>query len=162
MKEIEKLYLFYKDDVYRYLLSLTQDPNLSEDLLSDTFVSAIISIGSFKGQSSIKTWLFSIARNTWLQGLRKKRKTVEYNDLLGLYISCTMDDKLIDKEKVERIKDLLREKDDRTQKVVAMRIEGYSFKEIAKKVNISESSARVINFRTKRWIKSVLEREGLS
>lgn len=67
MEEIEKLYMDYKDDVYRYLVSLTKNPDLSEDLLSETFVSAISSISNFKGQSSVKTWLFSIARNMWLQ-----------------------------------------------------------------------------------------------
>lgn len=161
MNQIEKLYKLYKDDIYRFLLSLTHDPSLSEDLLSETFVNAITSIGNFKGQSSIKTWLFSIARNLWLQKLRKARKTIEYNDLLELYVSETMDDRLITKEKAERIKILLSQKDKRTQKIVNMRIEGYSFSEISKEVNITESSARVIDFRIKKWIKSVLEKEEL-
>lgn len=43
-----------------------------------------------------------------------------------------------------------------------MRIEGYSFYEIAMKYNISESSARVIDFRTKKKIRGILEKEGLS
>ncbi|MBC8590914.1 RNA polymerase sigma factor [Wansuia hejianensis] len=161
MNQIEKLYKLYKDDIYRFLLSLTHDPSLSEDLLSETFVNAITSIGNFKGQSSIKTWLFSIARNLWLQKLRKARKTIEYNDLLELYVSETMDDRLITKEKAERIKILLSQKDKRTQKIINMRIEGYSFSEISKEVNITESSARVIDFRIKKWIKSVLEKEEL-
>lgn len=63
MKQIEKLHILYKQDIYIYLLSLTHNPDLSEDLLSETFVRAITSIGNFKGQSSVKTWLFSIARN---------------------------------------------------------------------------------------------------
>lgn len=54
MRGIEDLYLLYKDDIYRYLLSLTHNPSLSEDLLSETFVNAISSISSFKGKSSIK------------------------------------------------------------------------------------------------------------
>ena len=69
---------------------------------------------------------------------------------------------MITKEIIIRIKDLLTEKARRTQEIVNMRIQGYSFGEIAQRVNINESSARVIDFRTKRWIKSVLEREGLS
>ena len=42
-----------------------------------------------------------------------------------------------------------------------MRIEGYSFAEISEEVNISEGSARVINFRAKKWIKNILDKEGL-
>ncbi|HAE91816.1 MAG TPA: RNA polymerase subunit sigma-24 [Tissierella sp.] len=161
MKEIENLYRLYKDDIYRYLLSLTHNPDLSEDLLSETFINAIKSIINFKGRSSIKTWLFSIARNLWLQNIRKEKTMVEYNDLLGLYVADTIDEKLITKETANRISDLLLEKDKRTQKIVSMRLEGYSFIEIADEVKISESSARVIDFRTKKWIKSVLEKEGI-
>ncbi len=162
MKEIEELYTLYKEDIYRYLLSLTRNPNLSEDLLSETFINAIISIRSFKGQSSIKTWLFSIARNLWLQSIRKNRYILEYNDLLELYVGETIDDRLVTKEKIARIKKLLLQKDERTQKIVSMRIEGYSFGEIAMEVGIKENSARVIDFRTKRWIKNILEKEGLN
>ena len=162
MKQIEQLYILYKKDVYMYLLSLTHNPNLSEDLLSETFMNAISSIGNFKGQSSVKTWLFSIARNLWLQRLRKEKSIVEYNDLLELYVSDSIAERLITKETVKRIKNLLLEKDERAQKIVSMRVEGYSLGEIAHAVNISENSARVIDFRTKKWIKAILEKEGLS
>jgi RNA polymerase sigma factor (sigma-70 family) len=162
VKKIEDLYILYKQDVYGYLLSLTHNPTLSEDLLSETFVNAISSLKNFKGQSSVKTWLFSIARNLWLQKMRKEKNTVEYNDLLNLYVSNSIDEGLITKETAARIKSLLLEKDARTQKIINMRVEGYSYGEIALKVDISESSARVIDFRTKKWIKEILEKEGLS
>lgn len=162
MKEIEELYMLYKEDIYRYLLSLTRDPNLSEDLLSETFVNAIKSIRNFKGQSSIKTWLFSIARNLWLQSIRGKRNLVEYNDLLGLYVGIGMDEKLITGEKLERIKSLLKEKDGRTQRIVSMRVEGYSFREIAIELGIKENSARVIDYRAKAWLRDILDKEGLN
>jgi RNA polymerase sigma factor (sigma-70 family) len=161
VKQIENFYITYKQDVYVYLLSLTHNPNLSEDLLSETFVNSISSIGNFRGQSSVKTWLFSIARNLWLQSIRKERHTVEYNDLLEIYVSNSIEEKLITKETVKRIKTLLLAKDERTQKIVNMRVEGYSSGEIAKEVNMSESSARVIDFRTKKYIKSNLEKEGM-
>lgn len=160
MRSIEQLYLLYRDDVYRYLLSLTHNPTLSEDLLSETFVNAITSLDNFKGKSSVKTWLFAIARNLWLQKLRKERPTLEYNDLLELYVSEGIEEKLITKETAEEIKRLLSEKDIRTQKTINLRIEGYSFAYIANQLQISESSARVIDFRTKKWIKTTLEKEG--
>lgn len=97
----------------------------------------------------------------WLQTLRKEKHTIEYNDLLELYVADSIAQRLITKEAAEKIKKLLLEKDDRTRKIVNMRVEGYSFAEIAHEINISESSARVIDFRTKKWIKAILEKEGL-
>ncbi|NMA01268.1 MAG: sigma-70 family RNA polymerase sigma factor [Clostridia bacterium] len=160
VKSIEQLYKLYKDDVYRYLLSLTHNPTLSEDLLSETFVNAITSLDNFKGKSSVKTWLFAIARNLWLQKLRKDRPTLEYNDLLELYVSESIEERLITKETVQEIKELLSKKDIRTQKIINLRVEGYSFAHIAKQLQISENSARVIDFRTKKWIKATLGKEG--
>lgn len=42
-----------------------------------------------------------------------------------------------------------------------MRIDGYSYKEISEKFSITENSARVIDFRTKNWLKEQLKKEGL-
>ena len=161
MKQIEKLYFEYKQDIYNYLLSLTHDPTLSEDLLSETFVKAIFSVGNFKGNSSIKTWLFGIARHLWLQNLRKERPTVEFSDLLDVYVTDRTIDSVITKQIADRVYELLKTKDERTQKIISMRINGISYYEISKKIGISENSARVIDFRTKKWLKSVLEWEEL-
>ncbi|HSN65560.1 MAG TPA: RNA polymerase sigma factor [Fusibacter sp.] len=159
MKQIEKLYELYKQDIYFYLLSLTHNPTLSEDLLSETFVQAITSLSSFKGQSSVKTWLFSIARNMWLRHLRKEKPTVEYNDLLEIYVSDSLEKTVITNETANRIIKLLSEKDERTQKIVGLRVEGYSYSDIAIELVLSEGSARIIDFRTKKWIKAILEKE---
>lgn len=161
MKEIEKFYKEYKQDVYGYLLSLTNNPTLSEDLLQETFIKSISSISNFKGNSSVKTWLFGIARHLWLQSLRKEKSTLEYSDLLGLYVRDSIAEGVIAKEVADKINLLLSEKDERTQRVIHMRVEGISYKEISEKVGISENSARVIDFRIKRWLKSALEKEGL-
>lgn len=159
MKEIEELYILYKKDIYFYLFSLTHNHTLSEDLLSETFVNAMRSIAGFKGQSSVKTWLFSISRHLWLQHIRKEKPTVEYNDLLEIYVSESMEIGFITNETASRIKNLLLEKDQRTQKIFNLRVEGYSYNEIALELNISEGSARVIDYRTKKWIRTSLEKE---
>jgi len=161
VKQIEKLYFEYKQDIYNYLLSLTHDPTLSEDLLSETFVKAIFSVGNFKGNSSIKTWLFGIARHLWLQNLRKDKPMVEYSDLLDVYVTDSTFDSVITKQIADKVYELLKTKDERTQKIISMRINGISYYEISEKIGISENSARVIDFRIKKWLKSVLEREEL-
>jgi RNA polymerase sigma-70 factor (ECF subfamily) len=161
VKQIEKLYLEHKHDIYNYLLSITHNPALSEDLLSETFVKAIYSIRNFKGNSSIKTWLFSIARHLWLQNLRKDKPTVEYSDLLELYVTDSISDSLITKELAYRVQELLKKKDEKTQKIITMRVDGISYFEISEKIGISENSARVLDFRTKKWLKDILKKEEL-
>lgn len=159
MKQIERLYREYKQDVYHYLLSLTNNPSLSDDLLSETFISAIRSIRRFKGQSSIKTWLCSIARHKWLDHLKGQKASVEYNDLLELYVASSVEGQFMTTELADHVLALLQEKDERTRRIIGMRIEGYSYAEIAEQTEVSESSARVIDFRTKRWLKERLAKE---
>jgi len=159
MKQIERLYREYKQDVYLYLLSLTNNPSLSDDLLSETFISAIRSIRDFKGQSSLKTWLCSIARYKWLDHLKGQKASIEYNDLLELYVATSVEGQCMTTGLSDRVLALLQEKDERTREIIGMRIEGYSYAEIADRTGISESSARVIDFRTKKWLKDRLTKE---
>lgn len=161
MKDIEEIYRLYKDDIFRYLISLTYDPNLSEDLLSETFVRAIKSIARFKGDSSIKTWLFSIARYTWYDHIRKDKKEVPIEELIFLHINEDLEMETVNREAVTRIMDLIELEDKRNQDIFLMRVEGYSFHDIGLKLGIAESSARVINHRLKNKIRNILEEEGL-
>ena len=73
MQEWETLYRNHHKAVYRYLCSLTHDASLAEDLLSETFIKAMKKLNTYDGTASIQTWLCVIARNTWLDLLRKKR-----------------------------------------------------------------------------------------
>lgn len=164
MLYIKDIYEKHRQDVYRYLVSLTHNPTLSEDLVSETFLAAIKSLHNFKGNSDIKTWLFAIARNKWYGYLRKKNYSISFDCLAKEYLSQgeDLEKSIINKTMVDKVMMLLKDEDDIKRGIVLMRIQGYSFYEIAMKYNISESSARVIDFRTKKKIRGILEKEGLS
>lgn len=161
---IQSIYEQYKNDIYTYLLSLTHSKLLSEDLTSEVFLGAIKSLPSFQGKASIKTWLFSIARYKWYEHLRKSKKDPILENLMEIYLtdSINLESAIISKELIARIYDLLRQEPDRSKDIVLMRVKGYSHFEIAQKHGISESSARVIDFRTKNKIKAILIKEGYS
>lgn len=170
MLQVEKLYLQYKQDIYRYLLSLSHDPLLSEDLLSETFLAAITSLHTFQGESSVKTWLFSIARHKWLQYLRRdsrsgRRDALPYHQLEDVltdrYLSEDPSKRLADAEACSRLRQLLEEEEERTRQVVSLRISGHSFAEIGRQLGISEGSARVIDFRAKKRFQAILKKEDL-
>ena len=159
---IDYLYEEYKNDVYFYLVSLTHNKSLSEDLTSETFLSAIRSLPTFKGNSTIKTWLFGIARNKWYEHLKKENRSLTKERLLEVYTEIDMDieETAIKKECFKRIYQFLEEQSDRQKGIFLMRVEGYSFAEIAEKFSIAENSARVIHFRLRNKIKTILTKEG--
>lgn len=162
MITINKLYELYHQDLYRYLLGQTHDTHLAEDLLSETFCAAITSLPRFRGEADIKTWLFTIARNKWIDHLKKKIPAADI-DLAELYIADSApgpEQRVILKDAAKRIRSLLLQEDERSQHIVNMRIDGFSFYEIGKVLNIRENSARVIDFRVRTKLKKILTEEG--
>lgn len=160
IQKIEKVYQEYSTELYRYLLSLTHSPTDAEDLLSETFIRALKNLASFRGDSSLRTWLYSIARNVWLEHVRKLRDTVSIDDMLGDYIDDNILDTVSTKMMVEFVRKQLAAMDERTRTIVFLRSEGYSYEEIAAKLRITANSARVIEHRTKKKLKKLLLKEG--
>ncbi len=158
---IEYLYKTYKNDVYSYLISFTKNKTLSEDLTSDVFLTAILSLPKFKGNSTIKTWLFGIARNKWYEQLKKKQKDITDEYLMELYTFSDYDisENICTHECIKRIYEILSELKPKQKDIFLLRTKGYSYAEIAEKENISESSARVTDFRVKNKLKEILIKE---
>ena len=161
MKQLmAELFKKYYVDVYKYLYSLCHDPPLAEDLASEVFLDVVKSISTFRGESDIKTWLFSIARHKWLDYLKKKNRQVKTESIYDLYDVAELG--LTDEvnEVADLIQKLLSGESALIRDVVQMRIDGFSYYEIAAKHHISENSARVVYFRAKSKIKKHLEKEG--
>ena len=161
---LEELFSKYYKDVYTYLYSLSRDPSLSEDLAQEVFLEVVKSIATFRGESDIKTWLFSIARHKWYSYLRETSRQTNTEDLSEFMVSSekTPEEQCQDEEVAKRIYALLDLEPERTRSIVAMRLEGYSFYEIGVKYGISENSARTIDFRAKIKIRQILKKEGFT
>jgi RNA polymerase sigma-70 factor (ECF subfamily) len=68
---LEKLYKQYSNEVYLYAFSLCKSHHDAEELVSDTFFKALISLEQEDGE--FKYWLFRVCKNSWLDGIRKKK-----------------------------------------------------------------------------------------
>ncbi len=159
---LKELFCTNYKDVYLYLYGLCHDGALAEELAAETFLEAVRSIGSFRKEADAKTWLFSIARHRWHHWCRTKSrrpKTEELSELLPAD-DTQPEHRAANRELADRIRRLLQKEPKRTQGILKMRMEGYSFHEIGAKYGISESSARVIEFRAKNKIREILKKEG--
>ncbi len=153
----------YQKDIFRYLISLTHSQGVAEDLTSEVFISAIKALPNFRGDSDIKTWLFSIARHKWYEYVRKEKKDQSAVEKLIFYIEqkdVSIEADILNKETYARIISLIESERERSQTIFNLRMEGYSFCEIAGKVGISESAARVIDFRLRKKMREILTKEG--
>jgi RNA polymerase sigma-70 factor (ECF subfamily) len=73
---LDTLYQRYAQPLFGYLLTLTADRGLAEEILQDTFVAAWRAAERFEARSSVKTWLFGIARRQAHNSLRRRDLTL--------------------------------------------------------------------------------------
>lgn len=69
---LAELYARYQRQVFAYLLQLTPDRGVAEEILQDTFVAVWKNASTFEGKSSVHTWILAIARRQAHNTLRQR------------------------------------------------------------------------------------------
>ena len=72
------------DVLYRFALVRVADPHVAEDLVQETFVSALQGLDRFKGGSAVRTWLIGILKHKIIDYFRKSTREISSSDLSGL------------------------------------------------------------------------------
>jgi len=151
---LNDIYKKYSTEVYKYLISLTRDPDLSEELLQETFYQATKTIENFRGDCHIAVWLCQIAKRMWYKELNKKKQTVSLDDVSDtISTNQNLEEECITHVDTVEIYKELHNLDEKTKEVMYMRLSGIlSFKEIGEILGESETWARVTFFRGKQKI----------
>lgn len=68
--ELDYVIKDYWQDVWNYSFIITKDPHLSDDITQDVFIKVFKNWNSFRRESSIKTWILKITRNTAINYLK--------------------------------------------------------------------------------------------
>ena len=72
------------DVLYRYALLRVKDTHVAEDLVQETFISALEGLAAFKGGSSVRTWLVGILKHKILDYFRRSTREIVSSDLTAL------------------------------------------------------------------------------
>jgi RNA polymerase sigma-70 factor (ECF subfamily) len=135
----------HADALARFAVSSGEREEI-EELVQDTFVRAFASIDSFRGESSLRTWLFTIERRLMLDRRRSERRLratvpVEAADAVTEYDAL---DSLLAAEAESRVRKAVGALSPMQREVFSLRVEqGLSYKEIADMVGTTEGAARV-------------------
>jgi RNA polymerase sigma-70 factor (ECF subfamily) len=135
----------HSDALARFAVSSGERTEI-EELVQDTFVRAFSSIDSFRGESSFRTWLFTIERRLMLDRRRAERRepvvvAVEPSDAVTEYNAL---DGLIAEEAESTVRRAIDALSPMQKEVFTLRVEqGLSYRDIAAIVGTSEGAARV-------------------
>lgn len=118
------------DDVWRYCAHLL-GPNLADDATQATYLRALRSMKNFRGDSSARTWLIGVARNTCLD----ERRSLARRTRLVERITAQPAERFRDHERAEDrhdLEDLIADLgDDRREAFVLTQVLGFSYEEAA-------------------------------
>ena len=131
MTDIEILYNNYFKDVYVFVFSVSKDKYIAEDITSETFMKAIKSIDSFKGNCDIKTWLFQIAKNSYYSYLRKNKNLLELDSFSEVKGETDIEKSFFTKEESMKVHEILHGLSEPYKEVFSLRVFGeLSFNQI--------------------------------
>lgn len=129
--------------VKKYLITVTFDRALAEDLTQETMIRAIQRIGQYAGKAQFSTWLISIATNLYTDTLRRyqrERRLLERYD----HPSAVTEDEPAFFDLMERLRALPR---DVALPIIMRHYYGYSYEQIAAwmKIPVGTAKSRIHN-----------------
>lgn len=163
MDDFDVIFRNYYDDVFRFLRGLSASEIIAEELSQETFYRAFKSIKDYRGESELRVWLCSIARNLYYTNCRKE-KHFSGNDIPEDFIADGSDlsELIEDKELAFRLHKILHTIRDPYKEVFSLRVFGeLSFREIGALFEKNEHWACVTYHRAKSMIHQQLEMEGV-
>jgi len=167
--EFARLVDEYSSPIYRLGLRMLGNPQDAEDVLQNTFISALTNIQKFEGRSSIATWLYRIASNEALMLLRRKKPEVNLDDVEGgdddedlrprqfVDWSALPEDELLSGEGKYFLDEAIDQLPESLRIVFLLRdVEGLSIKETAEALNLTETNVKTRLLRARMFLRERL------
>ncbi len=149
----DEIYMLHFDDVYRYVLAISHNEAIAEEIAQETFFRALQKIDSFRGDCKLRVWLCQIAKNIYFSHCEKQKKQhlENFNEFSN---ETPFELKLLHKETAFILHKRLHILAEPYKEVFTLRVFGeLSFSEIGELFQKNESWARVTYYRAKLKLK---------
>ena len=148
----ETLFLRHKERILNYINSKVLDPDISNDILQETFIKvfSLVKLGKYNEQGKFLPWTLRISHNLVMDHFRNvKRSKLNYNNNMNQVLSKLNSESLIlennvisDKTLSKVLFEMIDQLPESQKEIVKLRFyENLTFKEIAKMNNISINTA---------------------
>jgi len=148
--EFEKLFNENRDFIFKYLMKLSRNASLAEELTQETFFRAYINYPSLKNKEKASVWLCQIAKNTYFAYFNEQKKYTSVEDSVVTATEQNPEDCFVAKELSEKALKCLHELEEPYKEVFMLSVfGGFSLKDISLTFGKSESWARVTFYRAR-------------
>jgi RNA polymerase sigma-70 factor (ECF subfamily) len=150
----DAIYSEYASVVYRFLIGLTRDAHIAEELTQECFYRAYKSLDGFNGKCKLSVWLCQIAKNSYFDYCRKAKAPSAQLETSG---DNEPENSFLLKENAAQIHRILHALDEPYKEVFMLRVFGeLSYRDISLLFEKSENWARVVFFRAKTKISDAI------
>ncbi len=152
----DDLYVKYANTVKRFLISLSGNFDLAEDLTQETFYQAYKSLHRYNGKCKMSVWLCQIAKHMYFDYLKKEKhvQKIEIENLKIFDTERNVEETYLIKEEIQELLFAVQQAKKTYGQVFWLRAyEEMTFKEIGEIFDKSENWARVNYYRAKEWIR---------
>lgn len=150
MTEFEKLFNENRDFIFKYLMKMTRNSLLSEELTQETFFRAYMNYTSLKNKNKAPVWLCQIAKNTYYAWYNEQKDKTALDDFEIADNGQSIEDAFLRKELSQKALLCLHELEEPYKEVFILYVFGdFSLKDISLIFGKSESWARVTFYRAK-------------
>ncbi|WP_405101366.1 RNA polymerase sigma factor SigX [Oceanobacillus sp. FSL H7-0719] len=166
----DSFYNKYHQDLYNYVIYMVKNKQLAEDLIQEIYIRVIKSYENFRGDSSEKTWLFSIARHVtydFFRSQKRKRKyTIETFNWEEQGENILADEALpeelmIQNERMQLIYECLDQCTLDQKNIIILRfIQEFTLQETADILGMTVSKVKTTQHRGIKTLRKLLEREN--
>lgn len=157
--DFEVLYRKYNNELYTYALSLCKNHHLAQDLVSETFFKALLSIEI--SEVFIKYWLFRVCKNLFLDHLKKDSRLEDMDANLNKLSSDdnTLDKIILNEDRRKVYYEVLNLQPSYKEIVILYYYCNLSLKEISEVTGVSQCAARTLLFRARKKLREFLEED---
>ncbi|MCG8348277.1 MAG: sigma-70 family RNA polymerase sigma factor [Chloroflexales bacterium] len=157
---LEEIYERYRGPIFHYLYRLCGSAEQAEDLAQEAFTKACAGLASFRGDCSVSTWLFCIARNTYIDSTRRPGAArIDTDELLSIPdrdSACDPAHHYAALEQRDAINLALTQLPEKYRSVLLLRDqEGLSYAEIAAILEMSLAAVKVNLFRARNAFRTI-------
>ncbi len=164
MTDFEQLYNTYFNDVYLYILRLSGQERIAEEITADTFFKAMQSIDGFRGDCDVRVWLCQIAKNCYYSHVKKSKRTdrIRESEIQELPdLAPGVAEEYARRDEIERIQQILHEIGEPYKEIFMWRVYAQlSFQQIAQIFGKTENWACVTYHRARKMIQKKLEEQN--
>ena len=150
MTDFEKLFDENRDFIFKYLMKMTRDYSLAEELTQESFYRAYMNFASLRDREKAASWLCQIAKNTYFAWYREQKKLISPEGLEDMAGGEDPAELFAQKELSEKALKCLHALEEPYKEVFMLSVfGGFSLRDISRSFGKSESWARVTYYRAK-------------